>query len=38
MNSRTRIWMASQADRMQIGVSKVDSRTNRTEIPSTPML
>ena len=38
MNSRTRVWMLSQLARMQIGVNRVDSSTNRTEIPSTPML
>jgi hypothetical protein len=38
MNSRTRVWIASQLDRMQIGVSSVDSSTNSTEMPSTPLL
>ena len=38
MNSRTRVWMLSQLARMQSGVSAVESRTKRTEIPSTPIL
>ena len=38
MNSRTRVWIDSQLARMQIGVSTVDSSTNSTEMPSTPML
>ncbi len=37
MNSRTRVWIASQAARMQIGVSSVESSTNSTLMPSTPM-
>ncbi len=38
MYSRTRLVMDSQLARMQIGVSAVDSSTNRTEMPSTPIL
>ena len=38
MNSRTRRVIASQLARMQIGVRTVDSSTNSTEMPSTPML
>ena len=37
MYSRTRVLMVSQLARMQIGVSKVLSSTNNTEMPSTPM-
>ena len=37
MYSRTRTWIASQLARMQSGVSTVESRTKRTEMPSTPM-
>ena len=37
MYSRTRLCTASQEDRMQMGVSSVESRTNSTEMPSTPM-
>ena len=37
MYSRTRVVIASQDARMQIGVSAVESRTKRTEMPSTPM-
>ena len=37
MYSRTRVVMASQLARIQTGTSAVDSRTNRTEMPSTPM-
>src|SRR6185437_12790036 len=37
MNSRTRVWIASHAAMMQIGVNSVDSSTNSTLIPSTPM-
>ena len=38
MYSRTLTVMDSQLARMQIGVSTVDSRTKRTEMPSTPIL
>ena len=38
MYSRTERVMHSQLDRMQIGVSRVDSSTNSTEMPSTPIL
>ena len=37
MYSRTRVVIASQEARMQIGVSAVESSTNSTEMPSTPM-
>ena len=37
MYSLTRVWIASQLARMQIGVSRVDSSTNNIEMPSTPM-
>ena len=37
MYSRTRVVTASQLARMQIGVSAVDSSTNSTEMPSTPI-
>ena len=37
MYSRTRSLIASQLARMQIGVSTVDSSTNSTEMPSTPI-
>ena len=38
MNSRTLTRIASHAERMQIGVSTVESSTNSTLIPSTPIL
>jgi hypothetical protein len=38
MYSRTERVIGSQLDRMQIGVSSVDSSTNSTEMPSTPIL
>ena len=38
MYSRTERLMTSQLDRMQIGVSSVESSTNSTEMPSTPIL
>ncbi len=38
MYSRTERVITSQLDRMQIGVSSVDSSTNSTEMPSTPIL
>jgi len=38
MYSFTRVLIASQAERMQIGVSRVESRTKSTEMPSTPIL
>ena len=38
MYSRTERVMASQLARMQIGVSSVESSTNSTEMPSTPIL
>ena len=37
MYSRTRVPIASQLAAMQIGVSAVDSSTNSTLMPSTPM-
>ena len=37
MYSRTRVWIDFQLATMQTGVSAVESRTNSTEIPSTPM-
>ena len=37
MYSRTRLVIASQLARMQIGVRAVLSSTNSTEMPSTPM-
>ena len=37
MYSLTRTRTASQLDRMQIGVSRVDSRTKNSEMPSMPM-
>ena len=37
MNSRTRVWIASHAARMQSGVSSVESSTKSTLIPSTPI-
>ena len=38
MYSFTRTCTASHADRMQIGVSKVDNNTKNSEMPSTPIL
>ena len=38
MYSRTERVIDSQLARMQIGVSTVDSSTNSTEMPSTPIL
>ena len=38
MYSRTERVMHSQLCRIQIGVSTVDSSTNSTEMPSTPIL
>ena len=37
MYSRTRVFTLSHDARMQSGVSSVDSSTNSTEMPSTPM-
>ena len=37
MYSLTRVSIASQLARMQIGVSRVESSTNGMEMPSTPM-
>ncbi len=37
MYSRTRMRIDCQLARMQIGVRAVDSSTNSTEMPSTPM-
>ena len=36
MYSLTRVFTALQAERMHSGVSRVESSTNSTEIPSTP--